>query len=64
VNKCYSLSLPLSGTASAAGTLGATAQRHYLKNAANNIHQQSNKTSAFSGTLQKGETPTTLLQRA
>jgi hypothetical protein len=45
-------------------TLAATAQRHYVKNTANNILQQTNKTSTFSGTLQKGEAPTALLQRA
>jgi hypothetical protein len=56
--------LSLSGTASALGTLAATAQRHYVKNTTNNILQLKNKTSTFSGTLQKGETPTALLQRA
>jgi hypothetical protein len=34
------------------------------KNTANNIHQQTNKTSTFSGTSQKSEAPTALLQRA
>jgi hypothetical protein len=63
-NKCYAFSLSLSGTASALGTLAATAQRHYVKNTTNNILQLKNKTSTFSGTLQKGETPTALLQRA
>ena len=63
-NKCYAFSLSLSGTASALGTLGATAQRRYVKNTATNSLQLTNKTSTFSGTLQKGEAPTTLLQRA
>jgi hypothetical protein len=43
----------------------SSTKRHQTrKNTAKYFLQQRNKTSSFSSTLQKGETPTTLLQRA